>query len=61
MRLYTPIDETSADQRHVALVLLSLVALQLLERDWSETAGQVNERFHLLSITGPSHVALPVV
>lgn len=45
-----------AVRRHIALVLLSLVALQLLKGDPSETATQVKERFQLLSITGPSHV-----
>jgi hypothetical protein len=49
-----------AVERHVALVLLSILALQLLKQDPSETAGQVKERFHLLSITGPPSVAHPV-
>jgi hypothetical protein len=48
-----------AAQRHIALVLLSLVALQLLKRDPSETAGQVKERFQLLSITGALHAFPP--
>ncbi|MDP3062712.1 MAG: hypothetical protein Q8O40_05825 [Chloroflexota bacterium] len=42
--------------RHVALVLLSLVVLQLLKRDPSETAGHVKERLltplHRRSPTG---------
>lgn len=41
---------SQAAERHVALVLLSLVALQILRKDPSETAGQVKERFHLLAI-----------
>ena len=48
-----------AAQRHIALVLLSLVALQLLKRDPSETAGQVKEPFQLLSITGALHAFPP--
>lgn len=41
-----------AAERHVALVLLSLVALQLLKQDPSETAGRVKERFQLQAIAG---------
>ena len=43
---------SQAAERHVALVLLSLVALQLLKQDPSETAGQVKERFQLQAIVG---------
>jgi hypothetical protein len=39
-----------AAERHVALVLLSLVALQVLRKDPSETAGRVKERFQPLAI-----------
>jgi len=39
-----------AAERHVALLLLSLVAIQVLRRDPSETAGQVKERFQLMAI-----------
>lgn len=46
---------SQAMERHVALVLLSLVVLQLLKQDPSETTGHVKERFQLLSITGPSY------
>lgn len=41
-----------AVERHIALVLLAFVALQMSKENPSETAGQVKERFHLLSITG---------
>ena len=50
---------SQAMERHVALVLLSLVALQLLKHDPSETAGHVKERFQLLSITGALHAFPP--
>ncbi len=46
--------------RHVAMVLLSLVALQLLKQDPSETAGHVKERFQLLSIAGALPAASPI-
>jgi SRSO17 transposase len=39
-----------AAEGHVALVLLSLVALQVLRKDPSETAGRVKGRFQLLAI-----------
>ena len=39
-----------AAERHVVPVLLSLVALQVLRKDPSETAGRVKERFQLLAI-----------
>lgn len=45
--------------RHVALVLLSLVVLQLLKQDPSETTGRVKERFYLLSIAGVPQAASP--
>jgi len=49
-----------AVERHVALMLLAFVALQVSRQDPSETAGQVKERFPLLSITGtpPPHASL---
>lgn len=43
-----------AMERHIALVLLAFVALQMSKKDPSETAGQVKERFHLFSLTGNS-------
>jgi len=43
-----------AMERHIALVLLAFVALQMSKKNPSETAGQVKERFHLLSLTGNS-------
>lgn len=46
--------------RHVAMVLLSLVVLQLLKQDPSETAGHVKERFQLLSIAGALPAASPI-
>lgn len=46
-----------AVERHIVLVLLAFVALQLSKKDPSETAGQVKERFHLLSVTGASPLA----
>ena len=49
-----------AVERHVALVLLIVVARRLLKQDPSETAGQVKERFHLASITGVSHLPSPI-
>lgn len=52
-----------AMERHIALVLLAFVALQMSKRDPSETAGQVKERFHLLPFTGnllPTYLPLEV-
>ncbi len=46
-----------AMERHIALVLLAFVALQVSKKDPSETAGQVKERFHLFSLTGASPLA----
>jgi len=43
-----------AMERHIALVLLAFMALQMSKKDPSETAGQVKERFHLFSLTGNS-------
>jgi len=47
-----------AVERHVALVLLTLVVLQLLKEDPSETMGQVKERLQLQVLAAepaPSH------